>query len=51
MCRVNGVNLQATYNNETSLTCSVNMNDVSYSNLINSDPKDSFEFCTVNTFE
>ena len=28
MCRVNGVNLEATYNNETSLTCSVDMNMV-----------------------
>ena len=24
MCQVNGINLEATYNNETSLTCSVN---------------------------
>ena len=23
MCQVNGINLEATYNNETSLTCSV----------------------------
>ena len=28
MCRVNGINLQATYNNETSLTCSVDLNTV-----------------------